>query len=193
MARTNNVNPRLMLDVIASVIKDKYIPADQTKMVEFNTRGKNGSMVCRICVKDEEVLLCAFDERGNNYRHFPYFLQEEGMVCMCDYILFVEDANSLFVFSIDLKDSTSGPRQQTLRSKAFAEFIINRIRVVKGKDRFPKDIQYRQIGIKTTQQKMTTKGFEESYDPEGYLLLPDYHRFYTRWLMNLQVQKSCNR
>lgn len=188
MAKKNNINPRQMLDVIASVIKDKYIPADQTKMIELNTKGRKGSMACRICTKDEEVLLCTFDERGNNYRHFPYFFQEEGMVCMCDYILFVEDANNLFVFSIDLKDSTSGPRQQTLRTKAFAEFIINRIRVVKGKDSFPKDVQYRQIGIKTTQQKMTTKGYEELYDSEGYRLLPDYHNFYTRWLMDLQVQ-----
>lgn len=188
MASKNNVKPRLMLDVIASVIKSKFIPADQTKMVELNTKGRKGSMECKIYTKNEELLLCSFDERGNNYRHFPYFIQEEGMVSMCDYILFVEDTNNLFVFSIDLKDSNNGPREQTLRAKTFAKFIINRIQVIKGKDRFPKDVHFRQIGIKTTQQKMTTKGYEQSYDSEGYLLLPDYHTFYTRWLMNLEIE-----
>lgn len=179
-----------MLDVIASVIKEKYVAPDQTKMEELKTGGRKGSMECKIYSKDEETLLCTFDERGNNYRHFPYFLQEDGMVCMCDYILFVEDLDRLFVFSIDLKDSTSGPRKQTLRTKAFAEFIINRIRAVKGVENFPKEVQYRQIGIKTTQQKMTTKGYEQRYDADGYLLLPDYHRFYTRWLMELGVEEA---
>lgn len=186
MARANNVNQRQMLDVIARVIKGKHVAPDQTKMEERKTGGRKGSMECKIDTKDEETLLCTFDERGNNYRHFPYFLQEEGMVCMCDYILFVEDAEKLFVFSIDLKDSTSAPKQQTLRTKPFAEFIINRIRAVKGVESFPKEVQFRQIGIKTTQQKMTTKGYEQGYDGDGYLLLPDYHHFYTRWLMELE-------
>ncbi len=186
MAKKTNANFRQMLDVIAEVIEAKHIPVDQSQMVEIGTRGRTGTMSCKICIKDEEILLCSFDERGNNYRHFPYFQQKEGMVSMCDYILFVEDADKLFVFSIDLKDSTAGPRQQTLITKPFAEFIVNRIKAVRGEVNFPKPVEYRQIGIKTTQQKMTTKGYEEAaYDANGYLLLPDYHRFYTRWLINL--------
>lgn len=186
MARNVKSNPRLMLDVIRSVIKDKYIPADQTQMVERNTNGRKGKMACKICTHTEELLLCSFDERANNYRHFPYFQQVEGMVSMCDYILFVEDVADLYVFSIDLKDSSNGPKKQTSRAKVFAEFILNRIRVVRGEKDFPKVIHYGQIGIKTTCNKMTTKGYDEmSFDEDNYMVLPDYHQLHTRVLMDL--------
>ena len=175
-----------MLDIIRSVVKSKYIPADQTCMVENNSGGKKGNMKCQIDTYKEEVLLCRFDQGSNNYLLFPYFQQSEGMVSMCDYIMFVEDNKKLFAFSIDLKDSTNGPKQQTIYAQTFAEFIVNRIRAVFGEADFPKPVEYRQVGIKTTCDKMTTMGYARlAYDSDGYLVLPDYHHFYTRQLMDI--------
>lgn len=174
-----------MLDIIRSVVKNKHIPTDQTCMVENKTGGKKGSMKCQIDTDKEEVLLCRFDQGGNNYQLFPYFQQVDGVVSMCDYILFVEDDKNLFTFSIDLKDSANGPKQQTIYAHTFAEFIINRIRAVFGATKFPKPVEYRQIGIKTTCDKMTTMGYTRlTYDNDGYLVLPDYHHFFTRLLMD---------
>ncbi len=176
----------MMLDIIRSVIKGKYVPEDQKYMAERDTNGRLGSMRCQIDTNGEEVLLCSFDERTNNYLHFPYFQQVHGMVSMSDYVLFVEDDKEMVAFSIDLKDSKDGPKPQTMRTQTFAEFIVNRIRVVFGETVFSKKVRYRQIGIKTTCCKMTTKGYEQmKYDEDYYLVLPDYHHFYTRHLMDL--------
>lgn len=185
MVKKNNVNARLMLDVISSVVKNKYIPSDQTCMVEQNTRGRKGSMKCRINTHQEEVLLCRFDQGSSNFQLFPYFQQSDGMVSMCDYILFVENDKELVAFSIDLKDSSISSKKQTLNTRTFAEFIINRIKIVKGDNAFPKPVRYQQIGIKTTCGKMTTKGYAQlAYDPDGYLVWPDYHCVNTRLLMD---------
>lgn len=163
------------------------MPADQSQMTEKKTGGRRGTMVCQICRKHEETLLFSFDERGNNQKHFPYFKEVSGFVSMSDYVLFVEDADALFVFSIDLKDSPDGAKRQTLITRTFAEFIVHRIKTIMGDGAIPKPIHYRQIGIKTTCYKLTTKGYENMrYDDDGYLVLPDYHRFYTRLLMDLQ-------
>lgn len=188
MVRNKTRNTRQMLDVIESVIKEKYIPAEQLQMVERKTGGRRDSMACHIDRKHEEVLLCSFDERGNNNKLFPYFKEVSGFVSMSDYVLFVEDEDSLFVFSIDLKDSAHSPKQQTMLARTFAEFIINRIKTIFGESAFSKTIQYRQIGIKTTCFKTTTKAYENlHYDSDGYLTLLDCRRFYTRLLMDLQL------
>ena len=186
MATTKNQNKRLMLDVIQSVIRDKHIPTDQNNMVEVKTNGRLGSMTCHIDCKDEEVLLCSFDERCNNSLQFPYFKEVHGMVSMCDYIVFVEDDNSLFVFLVDLKDSANSAKEQTCIAKTFAEFIVNRITEIFGAQSFYKPVQYRKIGVKSTNCKTTTKAYEkEAYDSDDYLVLLDYHHFYTRRLMDL--------
>lgn len=186
MAKRSSSNKRQMLDVIRGVVKDKYVPSDQSHMQETGTGGRKGAMQCQIDTNDEEVLLCRFDQGGNNYLLFPYFQQQTGMTSMCDYIMFVEDNKEVVAFSIDLKDTANGPKQQTLRAKTFAQFMVDRIRTVYGSSAFPKPVRYRQVGIKTTCEKMTTKGYANlTFDPDGYLVLPDYHHFYTRMLMDI--------
>lgn len=175
-----------MLNVIQNVIRSKYIPADQNHMVETNTHGRKGTMTCQIDCNKEETLLCSFDQRGHNNLLFPYFNEKHGFVSMCDYILFAEDHKNLFIFLIDMKDTSDSPKQQTGIAQTFAEFIISRITEIKGKDAFPKHVEYRRVGCKTAKTRLTTKGYSKlTYDVDGYIVLPDYHHFYTRWLMDL--------
>jgi hypothetical protein len=187
MAKKTNVNRRQMLDIISNVIQRKHISIDQQYMVEATTKGRKGSMKCQIDTNKEETLLCKFDQGGKNHILFPYYNPNvSGMISMCDYILFVEDDREVFAFSIDLKDTNNSPKQQTYIAQTFVEFIINRIKAVIGENNFPKPVRYRQIGIKTTCDKMTTKGYEGlSYDEDNYLVIPDCHHFYTRLYMDL--------
>lgn len=189
MGMRTDADSRIMLDIIQQVIRGKYIPTDQDSMVETNTSGRVGSMSCQIIRKNVETLLCSFDQRGRNSELFPYFEEHHGFVSMCDYILFAEDKQNLFVFLIDLKDSTNGPKAQTGIAQTFAEFIVRRITEIRGTAAFPKPVVYRRIGVKTTNAKMTTKGYASlEYDEERYLVLPDFHRFYAQWLMEVPVR-----
>ena len=120
MGTTNN-NNRVVLDAIHQAIKDEFIPENQLDMVANNTNGKLGKMSCRICAsRGEEILLMAFDQEGDNCKLFPYLQEKPGLMSMCDYILFVEDDKSLFVFVIEMKDSSHRSRKQTMISQPFA-------------------------------------------------------------------------
>ena len=176
-----------MLDVIQQVIRGEYIPGNQLEMVANDTDGRQGKMTCRICAaQGDEMLLCSFDRCGNNHLLFPYFKEEQGFTSMCDYILFVEDDESMFVFLIELKDSSHRAKRQTGIARTFAEFIIGRILEIKGKSNFPKSIKYRRVGVKTSHTKMTTKGYDTmGYDNDGYVVLPDYHNLYIRKMKEL--------
>lgn len=188
MGMGTNRRNSVMLDIIKQVIRNSYIPSNQLEMVEIDTNGKRGKMLCRICFKDDEFLLCGFDRKGDNHLLFPYFNEKKGFVSMCDYILFVEDDENLFIFLIELKDSNHGPKKQTRISQTFAEFLIRRIRVIYGEDQFPKHVEYRSVGIKSGCLKMKTKGYEAlAYDKNGYVVLPDYHSFFIRRMKELPM------
>lgn len=186
MGKTTNDSKRIMLDDIQRYIRVEYIPEDQFTMIAKDTNGRRGNMLCKIYPKDEEILLCSFDQEGDNCVLFPYFKEERGLVSMCDYILFVEDDEKMFVFLIELKDTAHRSKRQTCISQTFAEFLIKRIMVIKDETCFSKPVEYRKIGIKSTCSKMTTKGYETMiYDKDGYTVLPDYHRFYIKRMKEL--------
>ena len=161
MGMTNNYNNRVMLDAIHQAIKDKFIPENQLDMVANNTNGRHGMMSCHICAsKGEEILLMAFDQEG--------------------------DDKNLFVFLIELKDSSHRSKKQVMISQSFAKFLVNRIKAISDKQSFFKPVEYRKIGIKSGCSKMTTKGYDTaSYDKDGFTFLLDYHNFYIRWLKDL--------
>ena len=178
---SNHNNNRTLLDAIQQAIKAEFIPENQYDMVANNTNGKRGTMSCHICAsKSEEILLMSFDKEGDNCKLFPYFQEKQGLVSMCDYILFVEDNNNMFVFVIEMKDTSHSSKRQTMISQPFAEFLVNRIEAISDNS-FSKHIEYRKIGIKSGCSKMTTKGYASlSYNKDGYLTLPDYRKFYTK-------------
>ena len=190
MEITSNHNNRILLDAIQQAIKDEFIPENQYDMVANNTNGKLGKMSCHICTsKSEEILLMSFDKEGDNSKLFPYFKEEQGLVSMCDYILFVEDNSNMFVFVIEMKDSAHRSKRQAMISQPFAEFLINRIKAISGINSPSKHVEYRKIGIKSGCSKMTTKGYASlAYDKDSYLVLPDYRTFYTKQMKESPIK-----
>lgn len=187
MSTTNNRSDRVLLDAIRQAIRGDFIPENQYDMIAEDTNGKAGTMSCHICDSyEDEILLCSFDKEGGNSKLFPYFQEEQGLLSMCDYILFVEDDNKMFVFLVELKDSSHHSKKQTLIAQSFAEFLVSRIKAIRDEALFSKDIEYRKIDVKSRCSKMTTKGYASlSYDPDGYTVLPDYHKFYIKQLKEL--------
>lgn len=181
-----------MLDDIRNAIKEQYIPDNQSYLIEKDTHGRKGQMECRICsTKDEEILLCRFDQGGDNCKLFPYFNEEHGLVSMCDYILFVEDDKSLFVFLIELKDSAHSPQKQTTIAQTFAEFLVKRIETINDKYSIIKPVSYRKVGIKSRRSKITTKGHANlTYNKNNYVVLPDCHKFYIKQMKELPMDTA---
>ena len=163
-----------MLDCLREAIKEIYIPADQKYMRENIVVGKTPKeMSCEVFpFRGQDYLLCQFDKQGLNNQNFPYFnAAVDGLVCMCDYILFVEEDERLLVLLVELKHMDS-PQKQVTINQSFAQFICTRLNTVF--DGFDKPFIYRKIGVKESYNPLHgTMSHVFEFDENGYALPPN--------------------
>lgn len=81
----------------------------------------------------------------NKIKPFPYFNKDIGLSKICDYIMFVQKSNTLFVILIELKLGNDSATEQLLASEEFSIFIINsckRVGLI-----LTEDIRYKKVKI----------------------------------------------
>lgn len=163
-----------MIDHLMEAINLSFIPKDQNWLRESVVIGRTPkSMDCEIQPdKSQSFLLCQFDRSGLNNKLFPFFNPKiDGLVSMCDYILFVEEPHRLLVLLLELKLSDSPLRQLNI-SQPFGCFLCERIRVLF--DDFSKPFVFRKIGIQQRYNpKHTTQDYRFEFDDNGFALLPN--------------------
>lgn len=166
-----------ILECLRSSINSQYIPLDQVTMSEtIDVNGVEETMTCEICPKkrNQEWLLASFDKGGDNKLLFPYFLEIHGLVCMCDYFVFIEEPQRLTVVAVELKHHLDSPEPQIYINMPFARFIIDRLQELYPTLFDGVTIQYRGIGVKKSfWQKSFTQGYVLSYNEKHYALLPN--------------------
>lgn len=159
------------LQKIVSVIKNKYICPNQNVVEEIGmSNGKRFHMKREVCCsRNVEYTLMRFDP--NDETLFPYFDEIEGLHKICDYILFAENNDSIYVFLIELKKDNGSPLKQLDISESFVHFIIERAKYIN--EEVTKEVHIRKVGVKdTTSTKMVTNCFRKiSYDQNRYLLM----------------------
>lgn len=164
-----------MLDCLKQAIVDDFIPIDQKYMSESFIIGRTPqSMSCEIFpYKGQEYLLCQFDRQGFNNQSFPYFNSDvDGLVCMCDYILFVEELDRMLVLLLELKHDAS-PQKQVRINLSFARFICERLKTIFDTS-FIKPCVYRKIGIRERYKPLhSTQDYVFEFDETDYALLPN--------------------
>lgn len=165
-----------IIERLKETIIPTFIPADQAYMTESIVVGRTPLTMHTeiICNKNQEYLLCQFDRQGLNNQLFPYFNPKvEGLVSMCDYILFVEENTRLLVLLLELKHRNS-PKRQLDINESFGLFICNRLRVLF--EDFGKTPIIRKIGVKESYNPMhSTQDYRFGFDDEGFALLPNPH------------------
>lgn len=166
-----------MLNHIKESIKNNYVPLDQKYMTESFVIGSViKTMSCEIFPdKNQEHLLCQFDKQGLNSNNFPYYNPVvDGLVSMCDYILFVEENDRMLVLMLELKHNES-PRRQVEINESFGRFICERLKVIFND--FDKPIVYRKIGVKEKYNPLhSTQEYVFFFDKQGYAQLPNPHK-----------------
>lgn len=182
----NNVFP--MLDIISNSLRDWGYSANQNRMEENSTDDK-GNPVHTVCEifddKNTAHLLYTFDLKADNKKNFPYFEEKRDMVSMNDYLLFVEDAVKLYVFTIEMKTASS-PMRQTRIGETFSRFVIERIHAANA--RFNKPVEFRKVGVKESFTSRPGTRFPiYLYDSDRYALLPLKSKFLTRLMMDGEI------
>ena len=172
-----------IIDFIKESIAPQFIPVDQQHMEEsICVKGVATKMVCEICPKkrNQDYLLAKFDIKDNNQTLFPYFRNNtEGLLCMCDYIVFVEEPSRFTIVAVELKHHNDSPEKQIYINIPFSRFIIERLSEIDN-DLFQNVIiQYRGIGVKASyRSRSLTQGYKLVYNKKLYALLPNAEKMH---------------
>ncbi|KAA6322986.1 hypothetical protein EZS27_027532 [termite gut metagenome] len=146
------------LEIISEILNDDFKIDDKHKdqLIEknFDAKSKPFCMKMQIVPENIEYFLYKFDTKKETI--FPYFKKGHGLRKICDYILFAEAENIIYIFSIELKKGTHNSSGKQLEaSKIFVKYIIDSaIRV--GYSELDKDINIRTVRI-CDDRKKTTK------------------------------------
>lgn len=177
-----------ILECLRSSIDPHFIPQDQIWMSEtMDINGHEETMRCEICAerRGQEWLLASFDKGGENKSLFPYFLEQHGLLCMCDYFVFIEEPQRFTVVAVELKHHLESPEPQIYINLPFARFIIDRIREINPDIFEGVIIQYRGVGVKQSyKQKSFTQGYVMSFNDKNYALLPNPQKMHLTLVCN---------
>lgn len=154
------------LDVIREILNEKFLSKNQLALVENDrdNRGRIFSMTYPIIHGRMDYSLYRY--HINDEDVFPYFNEIGGLKKMCDYILFAEEENYLYVFLIELKLGTISARKQLDSAKEFVNYIINTANRI-GKE-IDERVAYRKVRIchKKIKKRKTKEENVITYDNE---------------------------
>lgn len=156
------------LAVINEILNEKFKPANQLELIEDNFDNQGRPFKTQYPILSGRIPYSLFRYNPEETDIFPYYSRVSNLKKICDYILFAEEGNYLYVFLIELKKSNLSAKKQLQASKVFANYIIDSARRI-GKE-LDEDIAMRMIRICDT--KLTKRvGREEdviSFDQDGY-------------------------
>ena len=180
-------NPQLTK--IKQLLEDKFIPQNQQLVEEVGVDDNGDAFVMQRKVgssRSVDYFICRFDP-NNNSKFFPYFKQIEGLHKICDYIIFAENSDSIFVFLVELKKGAGSPQHQLDISEPFVDFIINRAAAIDIT--LDKTIQKRKIGIKDrVSSKKSTQFYKDlKFDNNRYVLCQGERQLYIDALIDAPI------
>lgn len=157
------------LNIINEILNSRFKSANQNALIEedFDNRGK--PFAINYSIISSNISYCLYRYNPKECDIFPYFSQVSGLKKICDYILFAEEGEYLYVFIIEMKKSNSSARKQLLASKTFIEYIVNSARRI-GKE-IDDNIAMRLIRIcdnKLTKKRSKREEDVIQFDNEGY-------------------------
>lgn len=120
---------------------------------------------------------------------FPYFTDIKHMKKMCDYIVFIENDEELFVLLIELKKgSAADAKKQLEMSEGFVEFVLNR--ACQAGVVIEKNHQIRKIAITDsfTAKKETMFYRDFHYDVSKYTLIQSKSDLRLAYLTNAPIK-----
>lgn len=110
------------IEIINKVIDEQFLSTDQKYVTEkdFDRFGKPFEMKFEIVKSNSiEYSLYRFESKD-----FPFFKELKGLKKMCDFILFAEENNHLYVFLIELKLGPESAQKQLAAANEFAVFLL---------------------------------------------------------------------
>ncbi len=148
------------LDIINKVLNQSY--KDNSNEMKEHSR----EVVMDIKIQNRTGFKYALYRFCNSVYKADHFARVEGLQKMCDYFLFVEDRNILYVFIVELKNTSgSSALKQLNAGECFVNYIINSANRI-GESIDLTDCRIRKIKAKKLVKRSIKHNVE--FDNDGY-------------------------
>ncbi|MEM0543412.1 hypothetical protein WFZ85_12355 [Flavobacterium sp. j3] len=146
------------LGAINEILHERYLDGNNFLIeADIDNKGIRFEMRRKIVAKAGlNYTLYKFDAQDSI---FPYFKATgiDNLKKMCDYVMFVEDGNHLFIFLIELKKGLDSAKKQLEAGECFTNYIIATIKRLNNEFEFTDaNLHYRKIRISESQSKKST-------------------------------------
>ena len=177
------------IEILSRIFDDKFIEKSHDAIEEHSEN------MCRLIQKspslpDEDILVCRLDQNQNPQvvDMFPYLRGDSvlrglrGMKRICDFAIFVEKNNEVYVLLIEMKKGDESPQEQLNVTEPLIHFIFDRARILKHLD---VEYKIRKIGItnKVEKRKTSDRGSTD-YDDNNYVKLYNNKRLYLQRMLH---------
>lgn len=166
------------LAIIRDILSENFKHSDKNYLSEkdIDSKGKYFEVKYKIIKQPQiDFELFRYDQAA-----LPFFKDIKSLKKMCDYILFAEEGDFLYIFVIELKLGNESARKQLEAASEFVQFII------KSANRIGQSIdeRYKIRKVRICDEKINKRKlkFEFQFDTEDYC---DYQlsNFYLEPLM----------
>jgi hypothetical protein len=175
------------LEIISEILSDDFKINDECKnqLIEKNSDAESKPFCMKMPIVSGHSIayfLYKFDTEKKTI--FPYFKKDHGLRKICDYVLFAEAENDMYIFLIELKKGTHNSSGKQLEaSKIFVQYLIDSAKRV-GYGELDKDIYIRTVRIcDASNSKKSTKEKVIEYDVNGHVDYR-YQQFRLKMLMD---------
>lgn len=137
---------------------------------------------------DDNMMVCRLDQNIQVPDIFPYLRGDsadhglKGMKRICDYAIFVDTGEILYVLLIEMKKGDDSPQEQLNVTEPLIDFIFRRAKILKHLD---VNYEIRKIGItdKADKRKTSDRGSTE-YNANRYVKLYCNSRIYLQRMLH---------
>lgn len=142
------------IDILDEILSSKYL-YDENELKEINYGHNRREIVNSYKIYSSSAGTLRVYRFENNC--FPYFSNVRGLKRMCDFVVFWEFEDVLYINLIELKDGIASCKPQLMASRTFIEYIINSCNRI---GYAIEDYQIKMLRLSNTKiNKMATKGY----------------------------------
>lgn len=172
-------------------IFDNHFIVDSPTTIEEVEAGMSCTLIKGRNIADEDMLVCRLDQENNPQvsEMFPYLRGNsvdhglKGMKRICDYAIFVDKPNCLYVLLVEMKKGKESPNEQLDVTVPLIDFVFKRAQILNHL----KNVKYiiRKIGITDIAGKRTTQMSKDiKYNEDHFVKLYKCKNLYLQRMLH---------
>lgn len=171
------------INTILQIFCNRFL--NQTPGIIEETREDMKRSIVQGKINDEDIAVFRLDQNGIDL--FPFLKKSDdsglkGMRRICDFVIFVSEADLVYALLIEMKKGKVSPVEQLDVTAPLIDFIFARARLLGYWDT---EIVIRKIGISDVPDKRPTKDRGDViYDDNNYVKLYQHKRLYLERLLH---------